>query len=163
MKWFVYQLNRLQHKGLKFEEMIDVSPYIKMGKTIRSISEVSIKGRVDFAYEKYVFHLQIDGKMILACSRTLEDVEFSFHIETTEAFLLYEETDSEDHVIQEDLVDLMPIVAELILLEVPMQVFSDKPMLSEGKGWNVLNEDEIVKKIDPRLAKLNQFFENKDE
>ncbi|ACJ34206.1 YceD family protein [Anoxybacillus flavithermus] len=170
MRWSIHQLHQLQHKGLTIDEMADVSELKEVDDSIRDISPVRVHGRADVSAKKFTFHLTIEGTMKLPCSRTLVDVSYPFAIESTETFFLndYDATDEESHVVQGDAIDLMPIVKELILLEVPMQVFSEQPdhpdaVPQSGKGWTVISEEEYENKIDPRLAKLAKFFENKNE
>ena len=60
----------------------------------------------------------------------------------------------------------MPIIHEILLLEVPMQVFcedsSEEGAPQSGKDWAVIQEQDKKEKIDPRLAGLAKFFEQND-
>jgi uncharacterized protein len=170
LKWSIYQLNKLQNKGLTIDETIDLSELKEVDPAIRDISLVHVSGRADLSSTKATFHLTIDGHMILPCSRTLVDVKYPFHIQTTETMLFNtdeHETDDENvHPIQGETVDLLPVIKEIILLEVPMQVFSenaDENALTSGQGWEVITEKEKKDQIDPRLAGLAKFFEQKNE
>jgi len=172
MKWTISQLNQLQHKGLAIDEVADVKELIGPETTIRNISPVHVTGRADFSSFKVTFHLVISGSMILPCSRTLVDVEYPFEIQTTETFLLRQTSEYDDdediHHVQGEVVDLLPIIKELIILEIPIQVFSDQEHAEgaapqEGKDWQVISEEEKSKQIDPRLAGLAKFFEDTDE
>lgn len=108
--------------------------------------------------------------MVLPCSRTLVDVSYPFTIQTTETFFLndYDVNPDEDtHLVQGDSIDLLPIVKELVLLEIPMQVIAEQPAEGgapqAGVGWEVITEEQLKEKIDPRLAGLAKFFEQKEE
>lgn len=72
------------------------------------------------------------------------------------------------------MVDLTPVVEELLLVEIPMQVFSEDALemsnLPRGKEWEMKTEEgnlleQIAKepKVDPRLAGLANFFDEKKE
>ena len=61
-----------------------------------------------------------------------------------------------------DVVELLPVIFQLILMEVPLKAV--KPGIGEypqGKGWKVIREEDLRKEkeqeIDPRLAKLREF------
>jgi uncharacterized protein len=93
------------------------------------------------------------------------------NVETTEAFLLgtpeYETEEEEMHQLKGDVIDLMPVIREILLLEVPMQVFCEDDESKDGapqsgKDWEVIREKEKQQKVDPRLAGLAKFFEQKD-
>ena len=87
-----------------------------------------ITGRADIDSAKVTFHLTIKGHLILPCSRTLVDVNYPIHVDTTETFLLngsHYESEEEVHQVNGDVIDLMPIIHEILLLEVPMQVFCE--------------------------------------
>ncbi|MFC4320289.1 YceD family protein [Litchfieldia salsa] len=173
MKWTISQLNQLQHKGLTVDEIVDVTDLKELDKnSIRDISPVRVTGRVDLSSLKATFHLTISGSMVLPCSRTLVDVPFPFEITTTETFLLRHtsdyDTDEETHQVQGDVVDLLPLIKELIILEIPMQVLSNDlnaegAAPQEGKDWQVISEEDKAKKVDPRLAGLAKFFEDDKE
>jgi uncharacterized protein len=171
VKWTIHQLHQLQNKGLTIDETIDVSDLKQVDKSIRDVSPVHIEGRADLSSTKFTFHLSIKGTMVLPCSRTLVDVLYPFEIHTTETFLLndYDYTTDEDpHVVQGEIIDLLPIVKELILLEVPMQIFSKDENVEgaapqSGKDWEVITEEQVKDKIDPRLAGLAKFFEKKNQ
>lgn len=169
MKWSVHQLRQLA-KGngiVKIDETANVSGIKEIDSSIRDISEVHVRGRADVNPGRITFHLSIEGTMTLPCSRTLVDVPYPFKIDTIETFLIqpsdYEE-DEEYQLIQGDMVDLLPVIKENILLEIPIQVFcedvqSDEAAPQSGRDWKVVSEKEKEEKVDPRLAGLAKFFE----
>lgn len=167
MKWYLNQLNQFRNKGIILDEMVDVSELTKTSE-IRQIPPVHVKGHGDFGANKVTFTLLIEGTMILPCSRTLKDATHSFKIETTETYLLSPEgyglPDEENlHQIEGDMLDLLPMIKENILLEIPIQIFCDDPTVEggapqSGKGWEVITEDDKRDKIDPRFAALKDFF-----
>jgi uncharacterized protein len=176
LKWSTIQLQKFRNKGLAIDEMVDVHDLKEIEPQIRDLSPIHVTGRADISSEKITFHLRIQGTFVLPCARTLNDVHYPIDIQTLETFLLkslpYEEMEEEEvHRVQGDVIDLLPIVKELLLLEVPMQVFSDEAEgeLPSGKGWEVMSEEDALSKddeekpIDPRLAALSKFFEKKDE
>ncbi|WP_010282704.1 YceD family protein [Bacillus timonensis] len=171
MKWTINQLNQLAQKGLMIDEIVDVRDLMEIDKSIRDITPVQVTGRADLSSTKASFHLTISGSMILPCSRTLVDVKFPFEIRTTETFLLREtsdfdlESDDDIHQVRGEVIDLLPIIKENILLEIPIQIFCDDSNSEDaapqsGQDWEVITEDDKKNKIDPRLAGLAKFFED---
>ncbi|WP_226665856.1 YceD family protein [Metabacillus litoralis] len=168
MKWTISQLHQLQSKGLKIDEEVNVSDLVTSHKDIRDISPVNVIGRADLSSTKATFHLTITGSMVLPCSRTLVDVQYPFSIDTTETFLLKPadyDTEEDFHLVDGDVLDLTPIIKEIIILEIPIQVFCDDDKVEgaapqSGKDWEVISEEAQNNKVDPRLAGLAKFFEN---
>lgn len=114
--------------------------------------------------------------MTLPCARTWEDVEYPFSIESFEQFSWDDETlrlDDEIHPVDAELIDFTPVLEELVLLEIPLQVFcenADEMQQVEGKGWSYMTDEELEaqrleakKQVDPRLAGLANFFDTDKE
>ncbi|MFX3622469.1 MAG: DUF177 domain-containing protein [Ectobacillus sp.] len=165
MKWSIHQLNKYRSKELTFDETVDVSDLKQLQADIRDISPVRVTGKADIGPGKFTFHLHITGTMVLPCSRTLADVTFPFDIETTEVFLASQTeyvADADVHYLQGEVLDLLPVIKENIILEIPMQIFSNEasdetPM--QGQDWQVISEEKKTEKVDPRLAALAKYFD----
>ena len=168
MKWTITQLQKYRNKGLVLSETIDVSEIKEIDKQIREVSPITVTGRVDINSNNITFHLHLKGTLTLPCARTFVDVKHPIDLETTETFLLRDYDDQDDEfttVVKGDVIDLMPVIRENLLLEVPMQVFSDEAnpvgaAPQSGNDWSVVAPEEQEKKIDPRLADLAKFFDN---
>ncbi|MBT2697717.1 uncharacterized protein QF028_003746 [Neobacillus sp. B4I6] len=167
MKWTLSQLQKYRNKDFMIDEMVRVDEIKQDDPTIREVSPMHITGRGDIDSTKVTFHLKIEGYLILPCSRTLVDVKLPINVETTETFLLQGsvyETEEEAYQVNSDVIDVMPILREILLLEVPMQVFCDDVNHEDaapqsGKDWEVVHEEDQSKKMDPRLAGLAKFFD----
>ncbi|USK56904.1 YceD family protein [Cytobacillus solani] len=169
MKWTLSQLQKHRSKDFPFDEIVNVHEIKTIDPTIRDASSMHITGRADIDSAKVTFHLKINGHLILPCSRTLVDVKFPINVETTETFLLKDldyETEEEVHRVKGEVIDLMPVIHEILILEVPMQVFctdsSEEGAPQSGKDWEVIQERDKEERIDPRLAGLAQFFDQND-
>jgi uncharacterized protein len=170
MKWTLSQLQKYRNKDFQIDDIIRVDEIKETDPSIREVSPMQITGRGDIDSTKVTFHITVEGHLILPCSRTLVDVKLPINVETTETFLLHGseyETEEEVYQVKGDVIDLMPVIREILLLEVPMQVFCDDVNSEEaapqsGKDWEVVHEEDRSQKIDPRLAGLAKFFdENK--
>lgn len=169
MKWSVQQLNTLKNKGIQIDEMVDVSDLKKVNQEIREISLVHVKGEGSFSSHSITFILEISGEMTLPCSRTLADVSFPFRTQTTETFKLhdwvgFDDHDDEIHDLENDTVNLIPYIKQAILLEIPLQIFCEDGQGEappSGNDWELVTEENKKERIDPRLAGLAKFFDDK--
>ncbi len=169
MKWTVSQLQKIRDKVLKIDEMVDVTGIKERDAQIRDVSPIKVTGRADISSTEITFHLHLSGELILPCSRTLVDVKYPIDIDTTETFLLksagFDYNGDDVTVVEGDVVDLLPVIEENLLLEIPMQVFCEDVNSKEaapqsGTDWAVISEEENKQKVDPRFAKLADFFDN---
>lgn len=175
LKWSRFQLQKFKNKGIELNEVADFQSLKERDPQIRSISPILVKGTADISSNKVTFHLHITGELILPSSRTLRDVQFPIDIVSTETFLFEGYTDEtnldvEQHLTNGDVVDLTPVIEELILLEIPMQVYSEEDeniptTLKVGKDWEYIQDEEHLQKqkIDPRLAELAKLLKNSEE
>jgi uncharacterized protein len=177
MKWSINQLQRYRQGAMPLDEAVDLESVKKRNPEIRNITPVRVTGSCTIGSKKLACRFRLEGTMTLPCSRTWEDVELPFSIETDEQFSWDEAvlaTDDEIHPVVGDVVDPTPVFEELVLLEVPLQIYSeqaDDMQQAEGKGWSYTTDEaynarlreELETKVDPRLAGLAKFFESKDE
>lgn len=136
---------------------------------INGLNDVHVTGhgRMDAKNRQLYVEFQAKGQMILPCAISLENVDYPFDIQSSVTFAFYKPEDDEDVVeVKRDTADLTPVVFQEIMMEVPMRVVKEGATLkTEGQGWKVLNEEETSEDedyIDPRLAKLKDYFKDKD-
>ncbi len=171
MKFPLQKLNQSGDQPFIFEDDVDIQELEDMNNDIRRIDPVHVKGQANLHGEEVTVNFSIDGEMILPCARTLVDVKYPFHIDALEVFSLSPyvegEDDSEVHPVHGEMLDLTPYIKENVLLEVPTRVFSENDKAhdqapQEGKGWQVVSEEEQGNKIDPRMAKLQSLLDDED-
>ena len=141
------------------DEIINM-PKEYLNDDIKDISEVKVKGNItnnDYLIE---LNLNISCNLTLICSISLKDVDFPVNINVNEE--LSEEDSEEFNKILNNSIDLLPIIWQNILMEIPMKVVS--PDVKEenvyGDGWKfITNEEEEDKEIDPRLSKLKDLLD----
>lgn len=177
MKWSIHQLSKFRKDGMPLDTFVQLDDVKTRNVDIRNVSPVHVKGLCTFGASQMTCQLTISATLTLPCARTWEDVEYPVMIETVEVFSWVEEqnrgdVDSEIHYIIGDVVDMKPVLEELILLEVPMQVFKENTegQVQGGKGWNYSTDEDVEKakevdepKLDPRLADLAKYFDQTDE
>lgn len=120
MKWSSEQLLKMAHQGLTFSETVDYSSLLTGKDDILAISPAKIEGEYTFEDPDYIFDLTISVTLTMACSKTLKPVEVPLHFEVTEAFSHFPGDDR--RLIEQNTVDLYPIVWSNIYLEKPLKV-----------------------------------------
>ncbi|HET7658003.1 MAG TPA: YceD family protein [Bacillales bacterium] len=165
LKWTLRQLEQMRDTGLSFDETVDVSDLKERDPDIRDISKVQVAGNAVFEGGKITFFLDIQGRMVLPSSLTLEDVPYPFHLHTQEIFGEDSSGQEEEvHEIENETIDLLPYVKEAILVEKPIRVVgNDEQPLSSGEGWEVVSEKQLKNRIDPRLEKLQELLDDNNE
>ena len=139
-------------------DTIDI-PKEYLNDDIKDISKVKVNGKI--TYNDYLIeaNLNISCTLTLICSVSLKDVIYPINIEVNEE--ISDESDEDFNKILNNSIDLLPIIWQNILMEIPMKVVSPdiKDENIYGDGWKLItNEEEEEKEIDPRLSKLKDFL-----
>lgn len=126
---------------------------------IKALNNVSIKGLIKRnSLGDYVLDVNVKGLAILECAVTLKDVPYEFDININDELLnLYEESSINVKKI-DNTIDILPIIWENILMEIPTHVVSPDASLTEleGDGWKLNKSSE--KKGNSELSKLKDLF-----
>ena len=137
-----------------------VFPKEKLDETeLKDLKNVEVKGSIKRNLtDAFDITLNIQGIMVLPCALTLKPVDYPFTI-NVEGNLeeLLQEIDN--HNTLGNIVDILPIIWENILMEIPMRVISDDANIDEahGEGWQVINDLE-ADIINPALEKLKDLL-----
>ena len=166
LQWIVKQKNGC----FDFDETLSFpSEMFHNLSQINGLKDVHVvgQGRLDTKNHQLYVDFQIDGEMILPCAISLEDVNYPFHIESSTIFAFYKPSEDEEVIeVKKNVVDLTPVIFQEIMMEVPMRVVKEGASLkTHGQGWKVLSEEderEDEDYIDPRLAKLKDYFKDKE-
>lgn len=166
MKWSKNELLKASGNTVAFNEQITFGKeaFDRLSH-LRGLRDVTVSGSLHYNSDddRAYADLDIEGVMIVPCSITLEDVEVPFQTTSDEVFAFVKVSEDEDvHECKGDVVELLPVIFQLILMEVPLKTV--KPGIQaypKGKGWEVVKEEDYVREcadeIDPRLAKLRDF------
>ena len=182
MKWSLNELRQTADEPLMFEETLDLKESLKQRRPdILDVSDVLVKGIVSVDELGVLGYAKVKVKIVLPSSRSLEPAELDLNFDLTEHYVSYHERDLsrfEDTdvviVLENDILDLNSVIEDNILLQIPMQVLTDaeqqdEATMPEGGDWNVVSEGQLKKMqkdengIDPRLAKLQDFFKNSQD
>ncbi len=164
MKWTRKELLNQGESGIEFDEIVqfDDKAFDKVSG-LHQVKDVRVHGVGNLNSDNlFEVDVEIEGTMVCPCSITNELVEVPFETNSHEIFSFAPSDDVEIHVVKNEIVELIPIVFQLITLEVPLRVVKDGEInYPQGDGWRVLSEKEFEEsrkdQIDPRLAKLKEF------
>ncbi len=126
---------------------------------ILKLDDVSIKGVIkkDALNEIYI-DVVVKGIMVLPCAITLKEVDYPFEVNIEgNVDEMLEDLDKNIKKTQNSL-DILPIIWENILMEIPARVVSPgaEDIKLSGDGWKLINEEETNE--NPELAKLKDLL-----
>ena len=137
MKIDLNYLNRFGKIDIDSDFIIDKEYY--NNTDIRGLENLHAIGEITVDYEDYInFNLKVNGRMILPCAVTLNDVSYDFETEIDENIGKFEEIYKNN----KNLLEISPILWENIVLEIPIRVVSKdiKPSNTSGDGWELISE-----------------------
>ncbi len=142
---------------LNTKSKIDIDGKVSFSKEevqkagILDMKEIYVKGSLT---QEYQLDLNIKGEMILPCSLTLEPVNYPFDIKIDENLDEFIENTKKT----QKTIDILPIIWENILMEIPMKVVSPnaKNIKTKGDGWELITDSED--KGNHSLAKLKDLL-----
>ena len=140
-------LTKLQSRKvdvLEFSDKVEIDKLLYENTDIRNLSPVDVFITIHrVADSSYSMDLIIKGIMVLPCCMTLKDVNYPFEIKTEVKVSNDDESDEEYVKINQNNIDIIPIIWQNIVLEIPLRVVSedvsDSPM--SGDGWKLIRED----------------------
>jgi len=129
-----------------------------LGNDIKSLDNVKISGEITRnSMDDYILNVNIKGTAILTCAITLKDVPYDFNIDINDSLVvLFEEVGINIENI-DNTIDILPIIWENIVMEIPTYVVSPGASSTEleGDGWT-LNKSK--KQENSELSKLKDLF-----
>ncbi len=128
----------LGKKYIDINENIYFSKEDLKGTEILDMQNIKVIGSIHLnSLDEYILNLNINGTMILPCSRTLKPVEYKFETEI-------EENIEENLQKFQKTIDILPIIWENILMEIPIKVISPEAeeIETKGDGWELITDSE---------------------
>ena len=141
---------------IEFEENLRFTNEELKNTSIKKLSEIKVKGKI-IKISDYSIDLNIEIKttMTLEDSVTLEEIEYPVNITVNKIINNTDEEDEEYYKISQNRLDIIPIVWENIVLEVPLRIVKEeKETIIEGDGWS-LNKIEN----DSPLSNLKELLD----
>ncbi|MGG5309282.1 YceD family protein [Enterococcus mundtii] len=184
MKWSLLELRKYQETPLTFHETLDVKKALmKRDDSILDVAPVEVEGLVSVDNKGYLVHYTAQTTLTVPSTRSLTPVELPIKLSVDELFMTMEQYQRRDVQLSSEEIlliegthlDVTESIEDNILLAIPMRVLTEEEEhsteLPKGNDWEVLSEEEYEKrkteeaetKVDPRLAKLSEFFDSASE
>ena len=128
-------------KVIEINETIVFSSSDLKNTSIKKLDKVYVTGTINKVSDESVdLKININTVMTLEDSVTLEEVNYPLNIDINKIVGNVDD-DSEYYKILQNTLDILPIVWENIVLEVPLRIVSnERETVIEGDGWS-LNKD----------------------
>lgn len=153
--------NDLEH-FIPIKEEYSFSKEQLKGTDVISLDDMKVVGEITKdAIDNIYLNVDVSGTLVLPCAITLKPVDYPFNIKIEGNIDELVEENEKSVKKDENTLDILPIIWENILMEIPMRVVSKgaEEELSnlEGNGWKVITEEDNGE-INPELAKLKDLL-----
>jgi len=146
---------------IEIDEVITYNEEYAANTDLIDLKNTTVKGTLSKdSIDNINLDVTLEGVMVLPCAITLKPVDYEFKcVISGNIEELYEEIDKNEKK-YENSIDILPILWENILMEMPMKVVSNdlSDAKTEGDGWKLITEKENTY-INPELAKLKDLLE----
>ncbi len=141
--------------------VIDLNKYHH--EDILSLENLHVKGSIRFnVINNLEINLVVTGTMYIKDSITLEPIASPIDGEINEEYSLDEPFLQDYYEKEQNVLDIMEILWENIVLEVPISLTKAQDVNLTGDGWS-FGSLESNNNIDPRLAKLADILDERKE
>ena len=150
-------LAKVDEKGIVINDIVSFGEEYIKNTPIQKLENVKVNGSAYYSVtSEIVFECKVEGSMVLLDAMDLEPIDYPFSFEISE---ILSENDDEKYQKELKTLDIMDILWQNIVLEVPISVRKnpEKQYSLEGEGWELVNEERP--KLDPRLAPLLELLE----
>ncbi|MBR1413192.1 MAG: DUF177 domain-containing protein [Bacilli bacterium] len=157
-------ISRIPLEGLNINESITYPEEYYKNTDIKKLENVNLNGYIKYDYVGNIdINLEVNGVMNLEDAITLEPCFYPFDFKIEENMTINELKEQNYYEKMQNTLDIMELLWQNIVLEVPIRVISDKNKDAKlnGDGWQ-LNE-ETKEEIDPRLAPLLELLDEGKE
>ncbi|TLQ04679.1 DUF177 domain-containing protein [Pediococcus stilesii] len=178
MEWYFTEL-RKHKEPFQFDETMDLEQSLieRFPDVVIKCSPISFKGVVTNDRDSVIIDAEIGCELTVPSSRSLTPVHMHLDFTISEIYVddasIISSFPQEDVVmlVQDDKIDVDKLIEDNVVLQVPMQVLTPEEeqagIMPSGSEWQVISEaddeSEQDKPVDPRLAKLQDLFNDKPE
>ena len=164
MKYDLVRLNNNIDKYISVNEVYSFTEDELSGTDLLKLDDVKINGEIfKNSLGNIELSLDVEGVMVLPCAITLKPVNYPFNIEISGEIEELMENFEENSTNFQNSIDILPIIWENILMEIPMRVVSEEAENSditmEGEGWKFVTEEE--EKVSP-LSELMDMIDDSE-
>lgn len=157
--------------GAERTETLSISAPAEMGYDVYAVPEgstIKLEFRLEAIMEGILATGSFSARAVGECVRCLDPIDKPVTVGFQELYLFdapssQEETDEEDHVLEDELLDLEPVLRDAVVLALPQNPLCvpDCPGLCPECGARIADDPEHThgEAIDPRWASLSQLAE----
>ena len=148
MNFDITRLNNNIDKSISIDETYSFKKEELAGTDLIKLDNVKIVGELfKNSLGNIELSINVDGVMVLPCAITLKPVDYPFSIEINGEVEELMADFEENSIKFQNTIDILPIIWENILMEIPMRVVSpdvkDKEINLSGEGWKFITDDEV--------------------
>ena len=150
-------LSKVDENGIVIDDVVSFGEEYIKNTSIQKLENVKVKGRAYYSItNEIVCDCKVEGSFVLLDAMDLEPVDYPFELEISEVL---SEVSDENNKNELKKLDIMDVLWQNIVLEVPIRVRKnpDKKYNLSGEGWELVDEER--KKVDPRLAPLLELLD----
>ena len=131
-------LNTLNKPILINQEFIIPSEYYT-NTSIKKLNKVYAQGKIFYNLSNEIeVDLIVSGEMILEDAITLEEISYPFNFDIKEII----DEKPENYKINQNILDIIELLWENIVLEVPISLTKSPDLKLSGDGWTLNGEEE---------------------
>ena len=162
MKFDLIRLNNNIDKFIEVNEVYSFNKEQLSGTDLLKLDNIKIEGKIlKNSLGNIELDLDVEGVMVLPCAITLKPVDYPFSTQISGEIEELMENFDEISTNFQNSIDILPIIWENILMEIPMRVVSEEAnnsnMKMEGEGWKFVTEEE------EKTSPLSELLEYLDE
>ena len=147
----------------EYDEDFTICSELYKSVGILDLKDLHVTGRIYLdSISMLIVNLTVTGIMVLPDSVTTEPVDYPFTSKIEEELDTNDENFIEYYQKSQNILDIMKILWENIVLEVPMRFTTTKDAHLSGDGWSLGEDRNKDDQIDPRLAKLGELLDRKE-
>lgn len=133
------------------------------GTGVSEMNDIHVEGEITLnALKEIYLSLEVSGTMIIPCAITLKPVECPINIVIDGDLSEIQENYEENAKKCINSLDILPIIWENILMEIPMRVVAPDAELSttSGEGWRIITDEE--EHVNSELSKLKDLLQDSE-
>jgi len=111
--------------------------------------------------DEYIIDVIVNGIIVLPCSLSLKPVDYSINTKISGNVYEMLAEIGENYKKSEKTIDILPIIWENVLMEIPIKVVSEDlgDIKTKGDGWELVTGEK--ENVNPELAKLSELLEER--
>ena len=141
----IVRLNNDIDKNILIDTTYSFSKEEMQGTDLLKLDNVKIVGELHKnVLGNIVLSAEVSGVMVLPCAVTLKPVDYPFSIVIDDEIEKLYENIEENPINLQNTIDILPIIWENILMEIPMRVVSSdaENVKLSGDGWKLVTDED---------------------